>query len=100
MRLAEMTAGDLIALLATGQTSCADIMRSVLAEIDRREPTVQGFLHLRDRQELTAEAQSVDERRQRGEPIGALAGLPVALKDNICTKTMPTTCASHMLAGF
>src|ERR1043166_8713537 len=100
MQLAEMTAGELKSRLLAGQTSCADIMRSVLDGIDRRESTVQAFLHLRDRQALIAESQAVDERRQRGEPIGVLAGLPVAIKDNICTKSMATTCASRMLADF
>src|SRR5262245_56074156 len=100
MQLAEMTAVELKRQLAAGQTSCVDIFKSVFAAIDRHEPTVQAFLHLRDRSTLLAEAEDVDQRRSRGENIGALAGLPVAVKDNICTKGTPTTCASRMLEKF
>lgn len=100
MQLAEMTAVELKQRLAAGQTSCVEILRSVFAAIDRHEPTVQAFLHLRDRTALLAEAEAVDQRRTRGDRVGVLAGLPVAIKDNICTRGVPTTCASRMLANF
>lgn len=98
--LARMTALELKRLLEAGKTSCVEVMASVLDEIDRREANVQAFILIRDRNELLSEANKVDRRRSRGEPVGALAGLPVAVKDNICTRGITTTCASRMLANF
>lgn len=100
MDCALRTATDLKHLLAEGKTTCVEIMESTLATLDRREPQIQAFLHVRDRGALLAEARSVDDRRARGESIGLLAGLPVAIKDNICTRGVPTTCASKILSNF
>jgi aspartyl-tRNA(Asn)/glutamyl-tRNA(Gln) amidotransferase subunit A len=100
MNLATMTAGSLTRLLASRQISCADVLESVLNEIDRREAQVHAFITVRDSNDLRREAQDVDNRRMRGDTIGPLAGLPVAIKDNICTRGLATTCASRMLANF
>jgi len=100
MKLAEMTACKLKQLLADKDTSCREIMLSVLDEIDRREPEIQAYVLLRDREELLKEADAIDQRRSKGEAVGALAGLPVAIKDCICTKGITTTCASRMLEHF
>jgi len=100
MDLASQTAVQLRERLEQGSTKCVEILESVFSAIDRRESDIQAFLHLRDRDTLRAEARQVDDRRARGEPIGPLAGLPVAVKDSICTKGIPTTCASKMLGNF
>ena len=100
MKLAEMTACRLKQLLAGGETSCREIMQSVLDEIACREPGVQAFVLIRGQDELLAEAAEVDERRCNGGPVGPLAGLPVAIKDCLCTKDIATTCASRMLDNF
>jgi len=100
MKLAEMTATQLKDCLDKGETSCVEIMNSVLEQIRQREPSVQAFITLRDESDLILDADRIDQRRKRGEKIGALAGLPVAVKDNICTKGLRTTCASKMLADF
>jgi aspartyl-tRNA(Asn)/glutamyl-tRNA(Gln) amidotransferase subunit A len=100
MKLAEMTAGKLKRLLDRGETSCVEVMRSVLDEIERRESSVQAYITLREKDALLGDAESVDQRRRRGDKIGLLAGLPVAVKDNICTKDLRTTCASKILAEF
>ena len=98
--LACKSAGELKSLLARGETDCREIMGSVLDVIERREPQIRAYLSLRPREELLAAAHAVDKRRSSGEKIGSLDGLPVAVKDNLCTKGRPTTCASRMLANY
>src|ERR1700722_9547921 len=100
MKLAALTAGKLKAMMAKKETSCVQIMRSVLDEIEKREPSVRAFITVRDPADLLREAELMDQRFLRGEPVGALAGLPVAVKDNLCTQGLRTTCASRMLAEF
>lgn len=100
MQPAELTGSQLVQLLQEGTTSCREIMLSVLGEIERKEPQVRAYITLRDRAELLHEAEAVDKRRQRGERVGKLAGLPLAVKDNICTKGLRTTCASKILDSF
>lgn len=100
MKLSHMTAAELKQLLADKKTSSHEIMMSVLDEIDRREPDVQAFINIRDRNDLLNEAKEIDQRRLKGENIGILDGLPIAVKDNICTQNIPTTCASRMLENF
>jgi aspartyl-tRNA(Asn)/glutamyl-tRNA(Gln) amidotransferase subunit A len=77
-----------------------EIVQSVLQRIEEIEPTVNAFLTVRNASDLLAEADAVDKRRLRKKPIGPLAGLPVAVKDNICTMGVRTTCASKMLDRF
>ena len=98
--LAEMTATELKKMLDAGETSCRAIMASVLEQIERNEADVKAYLHVRDAEVLLAEADAVDQRRARGEKIGALAGLPVAVKDCICMRDVPNTCASRILENF
>lgn len=100
MSLSSKTAGELKRLLAGKQTSCREIMESVFETIEQRESDVQAFISIRDKQELLKEATDVDNRRLKGENVGSLDGLPVAVKDNICMKGTPTTCASKMLSNF
>jgi len=95
-----MTAGQLKGLLNEGETSCVEIMRSVLDQIESREAAIQAFITVREEKELLGEAAKVDERRRAGGKVGTLAGLPVAVKDNICTRGLRTTCASRMLRDF
>src|SRR5262249_42198940 len=70
-----------------------------LESIRQRDPTIRAFLFV-DEQATLAQARAVDEKRSRGEPLGALAGLPVAIKDVLCTKGQPTTCGSKILQRF
>jgi aspartyl-tRNA(Asn)/glutamyl-tRNA(Gln) amidotransferase subunit A len=100
MKLATLPARSLKDLLKRKEISASEVMTSVLGEIERQEDSIRAFITVRDRAELIREAELVDQRRLRGEAVGPLDGLPVAVKDNICTKGVRTTCASRMLSNF
>lgn len=99
MELARCQATQLLRLLQTGAVSAAEVTAACLEQIHLQEPRVGAFLCVQEQQALR-QAELVDEKRRRGQPLGPLAGIPVALKDNLCTKDAPTTCASRMLANF
>ena len=81
-----------------GDFTSEEVTRAVLERIARVEPTVQAYLR------VDAEAALEAARRaDRAAPAGdrpALRGAPIALKDNLCTRGVPTTCASRILEGF
>jgi len=85
--------------LVNKEKTAVEIAREFLARIEAIEPQVKSFLHLTPDLAL-AQAQKVDEKIARGEPLHLLAGIPIALKDNLCTKGIPTTCASRILENF
>ena len=99
MTLASKPAWQLKQLLEKNETTCVEIMQSVLSEIDQKEKDIHAFLLTRDKSELIAEAESMDQKRASGHSIGLLSGIPIAIKDNICTKNIPTSCASKILQG-
>jgi aspartyl-tRNA(Asn)/glutamyl-tRNA(Gln) amidotransferase subunit A len=97
--LTDHSATDLLDLLARGAVTAEALGAEFLAAIRQRDPALGAFLHI-DEAGALATARAIDERRRRGEPLGPLAGLPVAVKDVLCTRDQPTTCASRILAGF
>lgn len=97
--LLDATATELLEGLERGETSSAAIVSAYLDQIERREGRVGAFLRV-DRQAALDRADSIDARRRRGERLGRLAGLPVAIKDLLCTAGEPTTCGSRMLEHF
>ncbi|MHC4480919.1 MAG: Asp-tRNA(Asn)/Glu-tRNA(Gln) amidotransferase subunit GatA [Planctomycetota bacterium] len=82
-----------------GERSAEDIVEEHLALIGEREPAVDAFLTVCEEGALER-ARALDDKRARGEPLGPLAGVPVAVKDNICTRGVRTTCASKILHNF
>src|ERR671935_1189273 len=95
----ERSATDLLASLARGEITSEALTGRFLDAIRRREPRVRAFLHV-DESAALGQARAVDARRRRGEKLGPLAGLPVAVKDVLCTRGEPTTCGSKMLENF
>ncbi len=79
--------------------SARELTLAYLSRIDSTDSDVGAFLTVLHDSALE-EANAIDERRQRGEALPPFAGIPVALKDNICTKGIPTTCASRILEGY
>src|SRR5947208_7224375 len=92
------TVVELVAAQAQGE-SAETITGTFVDAIKQRDPQVRAFLHV-DESAALAQAQAVDAKRRRGEPLGALAGVPVALKDVLCVRGQPTTCGSKMLQHF
>jgi aspartyl-tRNA(Asn)/glutamyl-tRNA(Gln) amidotransferase subunit A len=99
MSLHERTATELLHLQASGQVSAVQIADAFLTAFRQREPKLNAFLSL-DADAVLQQAAAVDAKRQAGQPLGKLAGIPVALKDVLCTKGTPTTCGSRMLSHF
>ena len=93
------TALDIAAAVRSGSRSAVSVVEEHLAAIDAREPEVHAF-NLVLREEALAAAAVVDGRVAAGDDPGPLAGVPVALKDNLCTRGVPTTCSSRILDGW
>ncbi|MET0325743.1 MAG: Asp-tRNA(Asn)/Glu-tRNA(Gln) amidotransferase subunit GatA [Ilumatobacteraceae bacterium] len=94
-----MSARDIADGVRSGERSARAVLDEHLAAIDAREPEIHAFnLVLAD--EARAAADAVDAAVAAGTDPGPLAGVPVALKDNMCTRGIPTTCSSKILEGW
>ncbi len=93
------TAAETAAAIASGQVSAVEVTQAHLDRIDAVDKKVNAFLHVDTEGALSA-ARAVDARRARGEELGPLAGVPLALKDVFTTKGVPTTCGSKILEGW
>src|SRR6187397_503936 len=76
-----------------------DLVEESLRRIRERDGQVHAFLHVSDAA-ARAQAEAIDARVVRGEPVGPLAGVPIALKDNLAVAGLPLTCGSRILQGF
>ncbi len=99
MNLFEYSAGELHKKLLAKECSAVEIAESVLERIDACEEKVGAYLAVTGEQAKAAAAK-VDAKIAAGEEIHPLAGIPMGIKDNICTKGVTTTCASKMLYNF
>jgi aspartyl-tRNA(Asn)/glutamyl-tRNA(Gln) amidotransferase subunit A len=99
MSLVDLTATEMLAGLSTKQFTSVELTQACLDQIARIDRKVNAFLHVGGEQAL-AQAADVDTRRSRNQPIGTLGGVPVAIKDLLCTKGTTTTAASRMLEKF
>ncbi len=83
----------------TRERTAVEVARGFLARAERTAPRLGTYLH-RDAERTLAMARDVDARIGKGEKLTPLAGVPVALKDNLCTRGIPTTCGSRILEGY
>src|SRR5579875_521819 len=96
----EMTLRDLHRLLASGAASAQEICAAFWDRAAEQDRHLHAFLDLRPREAVLGDAAAVDRARAAGTALGPLAGLPVALKDNLSTAGWETTCASRILRGY
>ena len=94
-----MSARGLAATVRSGERSARSVIDEHLETIRSGEPEIHAF-NLVMTDEAIAAADEVDRRVAAGEDPGPLAGVPVALKDNMCTRGVPTTCSSRILEGW
>jgi aspartyl-tRNA(Asn)/glutamyl-tRNA(Gln) amidotransferase subunit A len=99
MSLVDHSAAELLELLARGEISSVETTQAFIAEIEAHDAKIGAFLRVDPERALT-QAAVVDRKRAAGEPLGLLAGLPVAVKDVLCDRETRTTCASRMLESF
>lgn len=96
--LTALTATKAAEKLRSGAMSAETYTQACLDQIAAREPTVHAFAHL-DAAHALAQARALDERKRKGEPLGALHGVPVAIKDIFDTSDYPTECGSPLRRG-
>jgi aspartyl-tRNA(Asn)/glutamyl-tRNA(Gln) amidotransferase subunit A len=85
--------------IAAGDVKSVAVTKAVFEQIEKHERTIGAYISIFEEQAL-AKAQEIDNKIAAGEPVGKLAGVPVAIKDNMCTTFGTTTCASKILENF
>lgn len=99
MTLTHLSACELHNLFTAGELSAEAIAEACLEAIRQGDERIHAFLSV-DESDVLAQAQAIDRKRRSGLTLGRLAGVPVAVKDGICTRLQRTTAGSRMLANF
>jgi aspartyl-tRNA(Asn)/glutamyl-tRNA(Gln) amidotransferase subunit A len=99
MELCDKSATELGALLKRREITSRAITESVLARMDQQEPAVNAYV-TQTRELARQQADAADARWQQGKPLSPIDGIPVSLKDNLCTQGIRTTCGSKILENY
>lgn len=99
MTITDMTAVQLAAAIREGKVTAVEAAQAVLARIEEKDQILNCYVTV-DKEGALKQAALVQEKIEKGELAGPLAGVPVAVKDNLCTEGLLTTCASKMLGNF
>lgn len=97
--LNRLSAAQLAEKLASKEVSAVEVTRAHLDRMEAVEKDIHAFLHV-DAEGALATAEEIDARRQAGDRLPTLAGVPIAIKDMVSTKGLPTTAASRILEGW
>ncbi len=98
MKLYKLTAHAIRDGIAKGEFSSEEVTKSYLQRVSQYNEKLNAFITVNDR--AIDEAKNIDQQRKSGKPIGKLAGVPVAIKDMLCTEGLRTTAASKILGNF
>lgn len=90
---------ELVNKIQNKEISCEEVVSYYIKNIKEKEEIINAFILIQEEKALK-KAKELDEKIAKGERIGKLAGIPIAIKDNICTNGIVTTCASKMLEDF
>ncbi len=99
MKLHDLTIKQATAALERKDISSLDLVSDLLSRIDDKEPYIRAFNFV-CRESALAQAKQSDERRSKNEALSDYDGIPIIVKDNICTKGIKTTCSSKILENF
>lgn len=99
MKLYEMTLKEASEKIKKQEITALELTQSILDRIKEVEPKVDSYITITE-EEALIRAKEIDEKIKAGEEVSVLAGIPMAVKDNICTDGVKTTCASKMLENF
>ncbi len=100
MNLMSLTAVELGKKIKSGEVKVVDAVNDAFAHIEKQDKTINSFVTVTNKEEALKKAEEVQKLIDEGKLTGPLAGVPVAIKDNMCTKGMLTTCSSKILGNF
>ena len=99
MDITQLTVHELMEKLKNKELTSTQITQSYIDKIEEKENDVKAFVTIL-KEEALKQANEIDKKRENGEINSEFAGIPIGIKDNMCTKGVKTTCSSHMLENF
>lgn len=100
MGLMSLTAVELGRKIKSGEVTAMDAARAALEQIKAKEESINSYVTVLDEDVIMKRAEEVQKKIEEGSLTGPLAGVPVAIKDNMCTEGVLTTCSSRILSNF